>query len=183
MSGFVDKLKDKLWGMLNAPNTEMVDETGDDDWFEDDDTDEPTTGKEDWYTPPRETRTEYDSGRRKEKRAERQAQNNKILEMYGKAEGKADIVVCQPADVSESAKVCDSIRKNKICVVNLTSMERNMAQRIADFVGGACYAMDGTIQRVSKDIFIIVPEGVRIAGDIKDELEKDGYVFPKTSRR
>jgi len=177
MSGIFSKMRDSLWGLLNAPQTESV-EQSDDDWYEEGERDEPVD-REDWYTPKKE-RTDYETSR-KDKRAERQAQNNKILEMYGKGESKADVIVCHPKDVGESAKVCDSIRRNKLCVVNLAGMERGMAQRIADFLGGACYAVDGSIHRVSKDIFIIVPEGVRIAGDIKEELEKDGYVFPKTT--
>ena len=180
MGGILSRMKDGLWGLLNAPNTEEVDETmGDEDWYDDD---EPVERDDNWEASTARSPYDYEPRRSTSKRPQttaRQSHNNKVLEMYGKSEVGQEIILRHPVDVGEAAKICDNIRDNKICVINLTGMERGMAQRIADFLGGACYAVNGTIQRVSKDIFIIVPDGVRITGELKDELEKDGYVLPK----
>ena len=180
MSGIFGKVKDVVWRAMNAPNTEDVDgydETGDDGGdYVTDYRDDRSDREEQWEMPyARESRGS-------EKRA-RHAQNNKVLEMYGKEGMKAEIILRHPMDVSDAAKVCDFIRDEKICVIDLTGIERDMAQRIADFLGGACYAINGTIQRISKAIFIIVPSGVKISADIKDELAKDGFVMPKTHGR
>jgi len=184
MSGIFGKAKDYVWGLMNAPDTEPIDEAAGDGWYEDDDREErPERGYRDTYE--NEPRYE-DEPRWKEKRpvSARQAQNNKVLEMYSRGNNSGtEVVIRHPMDVSEAAKVCDLIREDKMCVVDLAGMDRGMAQRIADFLGGACYAVNGCIQRISKDIFIIVAEGVRITGDLKDELEKDGYVIPKASGR
>ena len=180
MSGIFSRMKDSLWGVLNAPNTEAVDGS-DDDWYEDEVDERPVS---------REIYSDYekvlhDPPRRADRRTElaRQAQNNKVLELYGKGDSKSEVIIRHPVDVSEAAKICDFIREGKMCVIDLTGMDRGMAQRIADFLGGACYAVDGCVQRISKDIFIIVPEGIRISGDLKDELEKDGYAIPKVAGR
>ena len=174
MSGIFVKVKDALWGAMNAPNTEMVDELEVDDGYELDPRDDGYERIGEWEMPAaRET---------KEKRT-RQVQNNKVLEMYGKDGTKSEVILRHPASVNDAAKVCDFIREEKLCVIDLTGIDRNMAQRIADFLGGACYAINGTIQRISKDIFIVVPSGVRISADITDELEKDGYVVPKAYGR
>ena len=177
MSGILGKVKDILWGAMNAPNTEMVDEFEVDDVYEPDPHDDGYERVGDWEVPTttRETRNQ-------EKRA-RQLQNTKVLEMYGKDGTKSEVILRHPANVNDAAKICDYIRDEKLCVIDLTGIDRNMAQRIADFLGGACYAINGTIQRISKDIFIVVPNGVRISADITDELEKDGYVMPKAYSR
>jgi len=175
MSGIFGKVKDLVWGAMNAPNTEIVDEYDDDD-YELDEREERSSREEQWEMP-------YAKEPRGHEKRTRQAQNNKVLEMYGKDGMKAEIILRHPMDVSDAAKVCDFIRDEKMCVIDLTGVERSMAQRIADFLGGACYAINGTIQRISKDIFIVVPSGVRISADIKDELEKDGYVMPKAHGR
>jgi len=176
MSGIFGKVKDLVWGAMNAPNTEIVDEYDDDDVYESYDRDERLDRDEQWEMPyAKESRTQ-------EKRS-RHAQNSKVLEMYGKESIKSEIMLRHPMDVSDAAKVCDHIREEKVCVIDLTGVDRGMAQRIADFLGGACYAINGTIQRISKDIFIIVPSGVRISADMKDELEKDGYIMPKAYGR
>ena len=179
MSGIFSKVKDIVWGAMNAPNTEVVDEFESDDDYEydvrRDERFDRADREEQWEMP-------YAKDRGQDKRA-RQAQNSKVLEMYGKEGIKAEIILRHPMDVSDAAKVCDFIREEKVCVIDLTGVDRSMAQRIADFLGGACYAINGTIQRISKDIFIVVPSGVRISADIKDELEKDGYVIPAAYSR
>jgi len=129
----------------------------------------------------------YDSGkdtaRNREKiRAARQAQNSKILGMY-RNDGGPEIKITHPQNVGEAADICDCICDGKACIVDLTGIERNMAQRIADFLGGSVYAVHGTIQRINNHIFIIVPEGVHISGAARNELEKDGYSFPRDSGR
>jgi len=177
MSGIFGKVKDLVWGAMNAPNTEVVDEYDDDDGiYEPNDRDERPDREEQWEMP-------YAKESRGQEKRARQAQNSKVLEMYGKEGIKSEIMLRHPMDVSDAAKVCDHIRDEKVCVIDLTGVDRGMAQRIADFLGGACYAINGTIQRISKDIFIIVPSGVRISADIKDELEKDGYIMPKAHGR
>jgi len=181
MSGIFGKMKDVVWRAVNAPNTEDIDGYDDDgygsDYVEDYREERHDRGDRDdqWEMP-------YAKESRPEKRA-RHAQNSKVLEMYGKEGSKSEIILRHPADVSDAAKVCDFIRDEKVCVIDLTGVERGMAQRIADFLGGSCYAINGTIQRISKDIFIIVPSGVRISADMKDEMEKDGYIMPKTHVR
>lgn len=177
MSGIFSKAKEFMWKHISAPNTEDVDgydesEGGDyvEEYRDERDRDEQ------WEMP-------YAKESRGSEKRSRHAQNNKVLEMYGREGIKSEIMLRTPKDVSDAAKVCDSIREEKICVIDLTGVERSMAQRVADFLGGACYAINGTIQRISKDIFLIVPSGVRISADIKDELAKDGYVMPKTHGR
>ena len=181
MSGIFGKAKDYVWSLINAPNTEPIDDGSDDGWYEGEIREERAAYRDTYESEPRyeeETRVPQ-----KRTASARQAQNNKVLEMYSKGAGGSEVVIRHPLDVSEAAKVCDLVREDKVCVVDLTGMERGMAQRIADFLGGACYAINGCIQRISKDIFIIAPEGVRISGDVRDELEKDGYVIPKASGR
>jgi len=45
-----------------------------------------------------------------------------------------------------------------------------VAQRIFDFSSGACFALNGNLQKVSKFIFLITPSNVDISGDLSDIL-------------
>jgi len=98
---------------------------------------------------------------------------DKIVELYGKksqAAVTAQIILTSPKDVSSSNIVTDQIKEGVICAVNLTGVERGQAQRIVDVVAGGIYALNGSISRISKDIFIAAPEGVQITGEQKEEL-------------
>ena len=45
--------------------------------------------------------------------------------------------------------------------------------RVLDFAIGASYALDGTIRRVSKGIFLIAPNGVDISGNISSSFSSN----------
>ncbi|MPM44226.1 Cell division protein SepF [bioreactor metagenome] len=45
-------------------------------------------------------------------------------------------------------------------------------------MNGAVYVLDGTIQKVSKAIFILAPNNVDIDASIKKELENSKTLFP-----
>ena len=88
------------------------------------------------------------------------------------------VVITYPKAIEDAATACDYIRQNKTCVINLEDADRVVAQRVADFLGGAAYAVNGDIQRVSADIFIIAPANVNITGELKEELKANGLVLP-----
>ena len=185
MGNFVEKVKSGFWNLINSPGSESVDDGHDEEYYEDEREEErySRSDRDDYYeeyeAPPAQPRWSE-----KRTTSARQAKNNKVLEMHGKtAAVKAEVVIRRPVNVEEASKVCDLLRSEKICVVDLTGMERSMTQRIADFLSGACYALDGSVQRVSRDIFVIVAEGVRVTADVQEELERDGYVFPSRAAR
>ncbi|MCL2499324.1 MAG: cell division protein SepF [Defluviitaleaceae bacterium] len=111
---------------------------------------------------------------------------DKIVELYGRkshSDNKIQIILTNPKDVNSTCTVTDNIREGKTCAVNLTGVDRVQAQRIADVLAGAVYALDGSISRISKDIFLVAPEGVHISGEMKEELTSGGYLFPWVSAR
>ncbi|MCL2202341.1 MAG: cell division protein SepF [Defluviitaleaceae bacterium] len=110
--------------------------------------------------------------------------SDKYVELYG-SKSPSDkagmhVTLTSPKDVSNSNIVTDNIKDGKICAVNLTGVDREQAQRIVDVIAGAVYALDGSIQRVSKDVFIVAPEGVPITGEMKEELTRG---FPWAASR
>ena len=55
-------------------------------------------------------------------------------------------------------------------MLNLEGIDVEVAQRIIDFSCGACYSINGNLQKVSSYIFILTPANVEISGDIQDIL-------------
>lgn len=88
------------------------------------------------------------------------------------------VVVVKLECYEDAQEICDQIKSKKPVVVNLEKVEYPIAQRIMDFLSGTCYSLDGTIQRVANNIFIIAPENVDISGDFKEELKTKGVILP-----
>ncbi|PKM55276.1 MAG: hypothetical protein CVU98_12490 [Firmicutes bacterium HGW-Firmicutes-3] len=89
-----------------------------------------------------------------------------------------EVVVIQPESYDEAQDICDHIKSQRPVIINLENMERNVAQRIMDFVSGSCYTLNGNLQRVTNNIFIIAPENVDVAGDFREELKSNGIILP-----
>ena len=87
------------------------------------------------------------------------------------------VVVMQPESFNDAKDVCDHLKNKKPSVINLEKVQKETAQRIIDFLSGSVYALDGSIQKVSNEIFIIAPNNVDIMGDFKEEITSKA-VFP-----
>jgi len=102
--------------------------------------------------------------------------NSKVVNIHPPT--KMEVVRTYPEVVADAFNVCDYVRDNKVCIVNLEGIDSKEAQRIADFLGGVAYAFNGDIQRISKGVFIIAPTSVEITGQLKEELRDNGVIFP-----
>ncbi|MDO4744044.1 MAG: cell division protein SepF [Clostridia bacterium] len=100
---------------------------------------------------------------------------NKVVKIHTTAQLK--LVVMQPESFEDARDIANHLKSKKPVVMNLESVERDVARRIVDFLSGAVYALDGNIQKVSNGIFLIAPYNVGIMGDFKDELRNKG-IFP-----
>ncbi len=80
----------------------------------------------------------------------------------------AEVVITEPLSYSESQSIADYILSNRSIVINLHKVTPDHAKRIIDFLSGAVYAMDGTIQKIGDEIFLIAPKAVSVTGNIDD---------------
>jgi len=79
------------------------------------------------------------------------------------------MVVLQPSNLEDAKEICDYLKDKKPVVVNidLEGMQLEMPQRILDFLSGCVYALDGSIETVTKGIYVVVPSNVDISNHIK----------------
>lgn len=102
---------------------------------------------------------------------------NKVVNIHTNQQFK--MVVVHPESFEDTQDICDHLKNKKPVVVNVEDIETEQARRIIDFLSGSIYALDGNIQKVSSNIFIVAPSNVNIMADFKDEL-RGKTVFPWT---
>jgi cell division inhibitor SepF len=100
--------------------------------------------------------------------------NNNVVNIHTNSNMK--IVVHEPLSYEEAPEIVDDLKSRKAVVVNFQQLEANLKRQIFDFINGALYTMEGKIQKVTKDIFILAPKNVEIDG-LKEELQSKG-IFP-----
>lgn len=80
------------------------------------------------------------------------------------------MVVFQPQTYEDTQTIIDNLKAKKPIIVNLENLNIDVAQRVLDFISGAIYALDGSVRKVSKGIFLLAPRGVDIAGNFASGL-------------
>ena len=79
------------------------------------------------------------------------------------------MLVYQPMSYEDTQSIIDNLKMKKPIIVNLELLEVDIAQRVLDFMSGAVYALNGSIHKVSKGIFVLAPINVDISGNIPEE--------------
>ncbi len=100
--------------------------------------------------------------------------NNKVVNIHTNSNMK--IVVHEPLSYDEAPAIVDDLKSRKAVVVNFEQLDLAIKRQIFDFINGGLYAIEGKIQKVTKDIFILAPGNIEIDG-LKDELKSRG-IFP-----
>ena len=157
MSKLVDYMKNLV---SSAPYDD--DEYDDDEYVDDEYYDEPA---------PRKSYTAAPSPRR--------ASGHKVVSINTNVSMQVSVVY--PMSIEDAAEVCKDLKDRNTVVVNLEKTEGPIAQRISDFLCGAGYALEGTIQPISNEIFIICPANVKLTGEFKQELAANGIKLPNAS--
>ncbi|NLL82226.1 MAG: cell division protein SepF [Tissierellia bacterium] len=100
--------------------------------------------------------------------------NNKVVNIHTNTSMK--IAIHEPLSYEEAPSIVDDLKVRKAVVVNFEQLDAGIKKQIFDFINGGLYAIEGKIQKVNKDIFILAPSNVEIDG-LKDELKNRG-IFP-----
>jgi len=68
-------------------------------------------------------------------------------------------------DVQTAQKIADHLLNRRTVVLNLELTNKESARRLIDFLSGVAYSIDGYMQRVGTNIFVIVPNNVDVSGE------------------
>ncbi len=68
------------------------------------------------------------------------------------------IAYINPVNYEQVQCIADHLRNSRPVIVNLESIEKNLAKRIMDFLSGTTYAISGSMQKINPNIFIVLPQ-------------------------
>jgi cell division inhibitor SepF len=99
--------------------------------------------------------------------------NNKIVSI--KTNSTPKVLLKKPSEFQDIMEIVDAVKARKIIVMNISEVESRLAQRMIDYIVGACYALNGSFEEISRLIYVIAPDNVEITNDLKQELNKSGF--------
>ena len=101
--------------------------------------------------------------------------SNKVVSIH--TNNNIRLAVYEPIKFEDATSIIDDLKSRKPVVINFGKLEGEFKKQVFDFLNGGIYALEGDIQKVGKDIFVLVPKNVEIDSNMKDELKNKG-IFP-----
>ena len=151
----------------SKPKKHFFKKSDDDDDFDDYGYDEniaPRNSKSFQKQPSSTTRTRSTS-------AAKTAGSSKISPMRTKKSNAGmEVCVIKPRSMEDAREITETLLANCTVVLNMEGLDLEVAQRIIDFSSGSCYAISGSLQKISNFIFIITPADVDVSGDFQEIL-------------
>jgi cell division inhibitor SepF len=82
-----------------------------------------------------------------------------------------------PSSFNDAQEVGDKFREGHSVLMNLQSVEPELARRLVDFASGLAYGLAGSMQPVAEKVFLITPAGVQVSAEERRRLLEDRGFF------
>lgn len=73
-----------------------------------------------------------------------------------------NINVYTPQNQEEIEKIIYNLQKNEASIINLKGYEKQSLTRVLDFLNGAVFALNASINRLTQDLYLISPQNIKI---------------------
>ena len=167
MAGFIEKFLDMV-KLSDRYDEDEFDEFGDDDLD---------------YEPKEEKRSKRS---KKEKEFQdidlrdmsdaKPSRKSNVVPLTRSSNGRGmEVCVIKPASMEDSKEIVDTLLKGRAVVINLEGIHIETGQRIIDFTFGACYSINGNLNKVTEYIFIVTPSNIELSGDLLDALSGENF--------
>ena len=80
-----------------------------------------------------------------------------------------EMVLVKATSYDDMQDIAKHIKERKVAVVNFEEMDKDIAQRMVDFLSGATFALDGVPRKVSGGTFIFSSSSVGMVGQIMEK--------------
>ncbi len=85
------------------------------------------------------------------------------------------IVTLHPRFYNEARTIGEHFRLGNPVIINLTDMDESEHKRLVDFASGLAFGLHGTIERVTKKVFLLSPANVYIDVDDKSAAAQASF--------
>ena len=91
--------------------------------------------------------------------------------MFASQYAPLEIVLLKPERIEEMEQAVQLLQRHSTVVVDMALLDDNNAQRFIDFLSGAVWSLDGSIQRVSDGVIVAAPMTIRLTSGSEAEPE------------
>ncbi len=88
--------------------------------------------------------------------------------------GSGKVHVVAPSQFRDAQEIGDIVKQGSPAIVNLQGSERDLSRRMIDFCSGLTYALDGQMEKVADQVFLLTPTDVEVSAEERMRLQQRG---------
>lgn len=82
--------------------------------------------------------------------------------------------VVSPTSFEDAMDIGNAFKQGLPVIMNLGGADRDLARRLIDFASGVVFALDGSMERVAPQVYLITPTDVEVSDDDRRRLQERG---------
>lgn len=83
--------------------------------------------------------------------------------------------ILTPQSFGDAKILADEFKRQVPVIMNLRSVDRELARRLIDFSSGVCYSLTGAMEKLAPQVFLLLPKGVEVSDDERRRIEERGF--------
>jgi len=88
----------------------------------------------------------------------------------GKDVNRKKIILSEPEVFNETPGICDQLKNGYTVVINFEKIKSDEIKKTFYFLSGVVYTLNGSIQKIAKNVFVLAPNNIDIISDNEDDL-------------
>lgn len=83
--------------------------------------------------------------------------------------------VVTPNVFDDAQHIGDRFQRHQPIILNLQSLDRDIAKRLLDFTSGLCYGLKGEMTKVANQVYLLVPPDVELSDEDRHQIGQSRY--------
>ena len=85
------------------------------------------------------------------------------------------ITTIHPRNYNDARRIGEDFRENTPVIMNVSDMNDEDARRIVDFAAGLTFGLRGSIEKITKGVFLLSPASVDVGAAARAQLREDPF--------
>lgn len=87
---------------------------------------------------------------------------------------RAKPTVLSPRSYNDAKQIGDTFKSRQPVIINLQDLRTDVAHRLVDFAAGLTFALDGQMEKVTQNVFLLTPANMEVDDDERRRLTERG---------
>lgn len=101
-----------------------------------------------------------------------------VVDLHPNMGSQFKALIYEPKSYEDISKIVGELKNNKLLIVNMSMLENEEKTNLFHCISGAIFSMNGSMQKVATDVFVLAPTIVDVDTSLFSEYKGSKSSFP-----